>query len=205
MPMMPTRLGRLGIHGQRIEDGDAPAQERPGVGEVQLLRQRDRPGPVRADVARESAAMTDDRRLHLRAKVMVSRHALATVHATAGIPADADALSDLESFGIRTDGRDPADDLVAENRGVLRNAPLVVQDGEIGVAQTAVFDRNFNILGPERSEINGFEHHRLFRRLRNPCLIIRPVSSSETSAGLISGCLVAALGYIGHWPSSFPS
>ena len=49
------------------------------------------------------------------------------------------------------------------------------------MTQTAVFDGDFNVLGPERSEINGFEPHRLFRRLRNPCLIVFRVSCSETS------------------------
>src|SRR5206468_3286397 len=154
----------FGMHGQRREDRDASAEERPGVGEVQLFRQRDGPSPVRADVGREPAAMSKDGRLHLRAKMLASRHALMTVHAATRVPADADALSDLESLGIRTYGRDPTDDLVAENRRVLRIAPVIFQDGEIRVTQTAVFDSDFNILGPEGSEINGFEHHRLFRR-----------------------------------------
>src|SRR4029434_1687314 len=110
--------------------------------------------------------MTDNRRLHLRTEMMPSRHALVTVHESAREPADPDTLSDLESLlGIRTYGRDMTDDLVAENRGVLRNAPLSVQDGEIGVTHTAVFDSDFNVLGSERSEIDAFEHHRLFRRL----------------------------------------
>jgi len=148
---------------------------------------------VRADVGREPAAMTDDGELRLRAKVMVSRHALATVHAAPRAPADADALSDLESLGIRTYGRDPTDDLVAENRGVLRDAPVIVQDGEIGVTQTTVFNSDFNVLGPKRSEIDVFEHHRLFRRVRNPCLIIHGVSYFETSTGSDGGWLVAAL------------
>src|SRR5712691_9176683 len=113
---------------------------------------------------------------------MASRHALVAVHAATGDPADADALSDLESLGIGTYGRDPTDDLVAENRGVLRDAPVIVQDGEIGVTHTAVFDSDFHVLGPERSEINAFEHHRLFRRLRDPCLMIHRVSHVETSA-----------------------
>jgi hypothetical protein len=43
---------------------------------------------------------------------------------------------------------------MAENRGVLRNAPLVVQDREIGVTQTAVFNRDLNVLGPERCQID---------------------------------------------------
>src|SRR5207249_12091205 len=60
--------------------------------------------------------------------------------------------------------------------GYCEMPPVIVQDGEIRVTQTAVFDSDFNILGPEGSEINGFEHHRLFRRLRNPCLIIHRVS-----------------------------
>src|SRR5262249_36444726 len=116
------------------------------------------------------------------------------VHAATRTPADADALSDLESLGIRTHGRDSTNDLVAENRRVPRDASVVVQDREIGVTQAAVFDGDFNVLGPERSEINGFEHHRLFSRLRDPCLIIHRVSYSETSAGLDGGWLVAALG-----------
>jgi hypothetical protein len=33
-----------------------------------------------------------------------------------------------------------------------------------------MLDGDFNVLGPERSEINGFEHHRLFRSLGDPCL-----------------------------------
>src|SRR4030095_1314864 len=104
--------------------------------------------------------------------------AVMTMPAPPRVPADADTLSDLESLlGIRTYGRDMTDDLVAENRGVLRNTPLIVKDREIGVTQTAVFDSDFNVLGSERSEINGFEHHRLFRLLGNPCFIIHRISS----------------------------
>src|SRR5215470_18445970 len=123
--------------------------------------------------------MTDDGWLHFRAKMMASRHALATMHATAREPADADALSDRESLGVRSDGRDTTDDLMAENRGVLRDSPLIVQDGEIGVTHAAVFDSDFNVLGSERSQINGFERHRLFRRLRHPCFIIHGISYSK--------------------------
>jgi hypothetical protein len=41
---------------------------------------------------------------------------------TPRVPADADALPDRQSLGVRTDGGDPADHLVAEDRGVLRDA-----------------------------------------------------------------------------------
>jgi hypothetical protein len=72
-----------------------------------------------AHVRGESAAMADDRRLRLRAKMVVSRHALWAVHVAAREPADAHALADRETLGIRTDGRDSTDDLVPESRGVL--------------------------------------------------------------------------------------
>jgi len=121
---------------------------------------------------------------------MAPRHALVTVHATARVPTDANALSDLESFGIRTHGCDPANDLVAENRRILRNAPLIVEDGEIGVTQAAVFNSDFNVFRAERPEIHGFEHHRLFRRPGNPSLI-HPVPGSEI---LADSWLVASLG-----------
>jgi hypothetical protein len=42
-----------------------------------------------------------------------------------------------------------------------------------------VVDSDFNVLGPERSEIHVFEHRRLFRRLRNPCIVVHEVSSPE--------------------------
>jgi hypothetical protein len=128
---------------------------------------------MRADVRREPAAMTEDRRLHLRAQVMVSRHALAAVHAATRIPSDTDALSDRQPLGIRPQGRDATGDFVAESRGILRIAPIIVQGRKIGVTQSAVFDRYFNVLRSERSEINGFENDRLLRPFRNPRLICR--------------------------------
>src|SRR6185436_9698516 len=112
---------------------------------------------------------------------------LVTVHAAPRGPANADALSDRETFGIRTDGRDPTDDLVAENGGVLREAPVIVQDGKIGVTQPSVFDRDFNVLNTKRSEIHGFQHHRLFRRLSDPGLSMDRVSSSDARVGLGGG------------------
>jgi hypothetical protein len=104
------------------------------------------------------------------------------MHAAPRIPADADALADLEALGVRTERGDPADHLVAKDRGVLRNAPLVVQNGDVGVTQAAVLDRDFDILRAERSEIDGFKRQRLFRRLRDPCSVVRP-SGTATGRG----------------------
>jgi len=151
-------------------------------------------------MGRESTAMADDGRLHFRTKVMAPRHALVTMHATARVPTDTDALSDFESLGIWTYGRDSTDDFVPENRGVLRNAPVIVQHGKIGVTQVTVFDRDFNILGSEWPEIKGFKDHRLLHRPGNPCFMIRHLfmpkpgwdSVAETAGGL--GCFNLLMG-----------
>src|SRR5262249_24940594 len=57
----------LGVHGERREDSDAPAQERSGFGEFRLSRAGEGPSRGRADGGPDPAAMTDDGRLHLRA------------------------------------------------------------------------------------------------------------------------------------------
>src|SRR5262249_21118894 len=61
-------IGWLGVPDQRREDGDAAAKQRPRIGECQFFRQRKGPGPVRANMAREPAAMTNDGCLRLRAQ-----------------------------------------------------------------------------------------------------------------------------------------
>ena len=113
--------------------------------------------------------MTHDRCLHLRATIMVSGHALVTMHATARVPADADALPDFQSFGIRTQRRDPTDDLVAENRGILRKSPFIVQERDFRMTQSAMLNCDFNVFVAERPEINGFEYQPLFYPIGNPC------------------------------------
>src|SRR5258705_7174294 len=134
--------------------------------------------------------MADDRRLGLRAKVMVSRQSLATVHVAAGEPADAQALPDTAGFGVRAKGRDATDDLVAQHRGELRNAPLVVEDGEVGVTQAAMLDGDFDLLVAQRARVEGFKHHRLLRCLGDPCLIVPRTwrkFSHRYAGGLVSG------------------
>ena len=50
-----------------------------------------------------------------------------------------------------------------------------------------MFDGDFNVLGRERSKIEGFQDHRLFCRLRNPGLTTRGDFFSESRAGLGGG------------------
>jgi hypothetical protein len=39
------------------------------------------------------------------------------------------------------------------------------------VAQPAVFNSNFNVLNPQRADVNGFQNQPLFGSLGDPCLI----------------------------------
>ena len=97
-------------------------------------------------MAREPAAMTDDGRLRLRAKVMASCHALPAVHAARRKPADAHTLSHRHALGDWTYRGHPAHDLVAQYRRELRDAPFIVQERDIRVTQAAMVNCDFNVL-----------------------------------------------------------
>src|SRR5262245_16079527 len=116
--------------------------------------------------------MPDDGELHLRAEVLIPRQALAAVHAARGRPADADALPDLYALGAPADGRDAPDDLVAEDGGVLRETPGVLEDGEVGVAQATVFHGNLDLVVTERARIERFADQRLLRPSGDPGLAL---------------------------------
>src|SRR5512138_1833499 len=134
--------------------------------------------------------MADDCRLRLRAKVMVSRHALAAVHVATREPTDTHALTDIPSLRIWTDGCDVTDDLMAQDRGELRDSPLVVEDRKVGMTQAAMLDGDFNVLVAEQTRVEGFEHHRPFRHLGNPCLVILRrwrEFSHHCAGGLVAG------------------
>jgi hypothetical protein len=120
-------------------------------------------------MACETAAMPNDGELNLRAKMMAARHALATVHATSRVPTHAHPLANSNSPGIWADSGDASNDFVAEDGRVLGNAPVVIQDREIGVAQTAVLNGDLNILRPGRSKVDDVKLERLFGRVGNPC------------------------------------
>src|SRR5579864_6355623 len=120
-------------------------------------------------MAGETAAMAENRRLDIRAQVLVTGHALPAVHAARGRPANPHALAHLQSLGRCAKRRYATDDLVTEDGRELRDAPFVVQHRHIRVAQAAMFDRDLHVFGPERTEIDVLENQLLLRRRCNPC------------------------------------
>ncbi len=67
------------------------------------------------------------------------------------LPADADALAYGWAVNVRSDGGDGADDLVAGDERVAADAPVVVDEVDVGVADAAVSDADFDVVGPELS------------------------------------------------------
>ena len=67
------------------------------------------------------------------------------------MPADADALAYAGAVHVGTDVGDGADDLVAGNERVAADAPVVVDEVDVGVADAAVSDADVDVVGPEFS------------------------------------------------------
>src|SRR5215831_12121124 len=92
------------------------------------------------------------------------------VHATAGRPADPDALPDLEPLCRRSDLDHAADGLVALHGRELREPPVVVEHREVGVAQAAVLDLHLHLLGPERPEFDLLPSQLTLGGRGDPCV-----------------------------------
>ena len=67
------------------------------------------------------------------------------------LPADADAVPGFQALHGGADCGDGTDDLVAGDEGVLADAPVVVDQVDVGVADAAVGDLDLDIGGGFRS------------------------------------------------------
>jgi len=114
--------------------------------------------------------MADNGGLDLRAEVLSTRKALLTVGATRGIPTDTDALTDFQSFRRRANGSHSANDFVTEHGGILGEAPLIIPNGHVGMAEATVLDRDFNLFGSKWSEVDLLAYELLLRCCGDPGL-----------------------------------
>ena len=124
------------------------------------------------------------------AEMLAAGHAVSAVEAAARVPADADALADGESFHRGAEGDDAADGFVAEDGGVRRAMPVVVEDGEIGVADAAVFDLDLDFFGRERAEVDLLADDFLFSGGGDPS--VDACHGSSSGAGGACGEVHAA-------------
>src|SRR4051812_32456937 len=107
--------------------------------------------------------MTDARRDLRRAQVLVTCEAQLAREARAVLPADADALPDVEMRDLGTAAQHAPDDLVAGHQRIATLLPIVVDEVNVAVAQATVRDLELDIMCAELRRRVG---ERLERRLR---------------------------------------
>ena len=130
---------------QWAEHRGAGTEQRPTSAGSSPRRQRNGPGPVRAQAIGEAAVAADDGRFHRATEVVRAFHARAAMHAAALVPADADALAELEAARLLADADDGADYLVARDEGIAGVAPLVVDHRLVGMADAAVLHGHLDL------------------------------------------------------------
>ena len=108
-----------------------------------------------ADEIGKATMAPDDGPLACGTEVVVTAHALRTSHAAFGKPTEPDAVAGDKIFNHRTNGLDAANDFVSRDERVGGKAPLVAEHAEIRVADTAVFNTDVDMLGPDRRELVG--------------------------------------------------
>ena len=76
-----------------------------------------------------------------------------TGEATGGRPADADTLANFKTLGLIAQGDNSAHGFMPGNKRVLGDAPLVIEHGQVGVANTAVSDLDFDFVWTKFTEV----------------------------------------------------
>ena len=75
--------------------------------------------------------------------------AVGAAHAAAGKPTQPDAVSDFDFLDVIPRRHDAAGNFMAGDERVMHVAPIVVDDGEVGVADAAIVDRDFYLFVAE--------------------------------------------------------
>src|ERR1700760_3813252 len=133
MPMTPTR-----------EAGRAPGV-RGGAQTGAPPRRRGAEGGGEASVTADAGG------LRFGAEVLFAGAAPLADATGVCLPADADALAYDGAVDVGAYGRDGADDLVTGDERVAADAPVVVDEMDVGVADAAVKDADLGFVGPEFS------------------------------------------------------
>jgi hypothetical protein len=93
--------------------------------------------------------VADDGVLPVGTEVVVAAQAVGAAHAAAGKPPQPDAVSDFDFLDVIPRRHDAAGNFMAGDERVLRVAPIVVDDGKVGVADAAIVDRDFHLFVAE--------------------------------------------------------
>ncbi len=137
---------RAGI-AQRIESGDAGAEQRRRGGGVKLVGNR-RQGVDRRDhVIGIAAVIMDAGHFEIAAGDEVAAAAAVADEASPAEPADADPLAGLPGGDVGADGVDPPGDLVSRHRGVVHAGKGAGGDEGVAMADAAGLDLDAYLAG----------------------------------------------------------
>jgi hypothetical protein len=92
------------------------------------------------------------------------------MHTTSGAPSHADRLTDGQALGLRSHGYDASNHFVTWDHRISGDAPLIVDDGQIGMADAATFYGNFDFLCAEWAGVILIRFEFLSRSFGGPCL-----------------------------------
>jgi len=138
MPTTPTRsVGFTSNCNSGLKTVVPPQNSGPGLGCVDRFRQRQNPRRLSADAVRKAAVAADDRLLDGGAQVEIAAETGPAHETTAGKPSESDALADGDGFHIVADGGHLADHFMPADERVSRHSQVVIQKGEIAVAEAA--------------------------------------------------------------------
>jgi hypothetical protein len=87
------------------------------------------------------------------ADVLIAGKTLVTMHAAGSAPTDADMLPDFYALGLRSFRHHATDHFMAGHCWIGGNAPIVVDDGQVRVANAATLDLDFHFLGANRAGV----------------------------------------------------
>jgi hypothetical protein len=142
---------------QGIEDGDAGAQKRGGLGGVESVGDVGDRFRRRDGVLGVSAVEGDARDLGVFTGDEVPFAARLAIETMATVPADADALALSPGGHTFADRVDTPDDFVAWNPRILDPGVGPLFDERVRVADATGFDGNADFIGPGLRDIDVYE------------------------------------------------
>ncbi len=136
-----------------VVDGDAAAEQGRSLFAGQGVGDGNDEAGVGADAISVAAVAMDASAFRRGAEVLLAAHAPLALAAGVGLPAEADALAELERADFAAESRNCADDLVTGDEGILADAPIVGDEVKIAVADAAVGDGDLDLVRAELARV----------------------------------------------------
>ncbi len=130
---------------ERVVNGNTTAEQRRGALAFQICRDRHDEAGIDTNCVGVASVAVDACTLDFCTEVLEALAAPFAVAAGTALPADADPVADSKTDDLASSLGDGAYNLMAGNEWILANAPVVVYEVEVAVADAAVRDPNLDI------------------------------------------------------------